>query len=65
MVAGLWALWPEASRAMAAAVLCTCLAIGCAAAALLRREPIKCAVLNRWFEVLILLMVAGLILVAA
>jgi hypothetical protein len=63
VVWALWAFWPRVSRGDAAAVLCVCLAAGCAVAAVLQGEPMVSTELNRWFEALILFVVAAFILV--
>jgi hypothetical protein len=56
------ALWPGRSPAAATAALCLMLAVGCAAAAYVRGEPLRARALNHWHEVAILLAIAALIL---
>ncbi len=63
VVVALWVVWPGPFRAEAVAALCACLAVGCGVAAGLRKEPFMSAALNRWFEAVILVLVAALIVI--
>jgi hypothetical protein len=56
------AVWPSLSVAAATAALCAMLAVGCAAAAYVRGEPLRATTLNRWHEAAILVVIAGLVL---
>lgn len=54
-------LWRTSDRAAATAILCAALAVGCALAAFIRREPVRLLPLNHWAEAAILLFLASLI----